>query len=316
MKRNKRNYWTKEKCKEEAEKYTLRSKFKVGSGGAYNASIKNGWLDYVCLHMSISGNKFKRLVYVYEFDDRTVYVGLTYNIEERDNKHKRDIRSPVFRYIKKNKTNPILSFSEYVDVNEAVKLEAVKIKYYKDEGYNVLNIASAGAVGGNLKWTKEKCKEEALKSTSRKDFYKKNNSAYNSARNNNWLDEVCSHMPILNRLPKGYWTKERCMSEALMYSSKKDLHDNSVGAYMSMVRNGWLNELCPHMKTKKPNRYWTKEKCKEEAAKYKTLQQFKRDSRSAYLSSFKCGWLSEICLYMKLNFANNESAVSGWSMES
>ena len=58
--------------------------------------------------------------------------------------------------------NPKLFYSDYIDVEDAKILEADKIEYYKKGGYNVLNLADAGAVGGgNLKWTKEKCIEEA-----------------------------------------------------------------------------------------------------------------------------------------------------------
>ena len=38
-------YWTKEKCKEEIEKYTNRSEFQKKSKGAYKACFKNKWID-------------------------------------------------------------------------------------------------------------------------------------------------------------------------------------------------------------------------------------------------------------------------------
>lgn len=38
-------YWIKERCKEEALKYKLRSEFKKYSSSAYTICFKNGWLD-------------------------------------------------------------------------------------------------------------------------------------------------------------------------------------------------------------------------------------------------------------------------------
>jgi len=43
-------------------------------------------------------------------------------------------------------------------------------------------------------WTKEKCIKEAKNYKKRTKFARESNSAYNSARNNKWLDEVCFHM--------------------------------------------------------------------------------------------------------------------------
>ena len=40
-----KNYWTKEKCKEEALKYNLRENFRRGCSSAYNISYTNKWLN-------------------------------------------------------------------------------------------------------------------------------------------------------------------------------------------------------------------------------------------------------------------------------
>lgn len=146
---------------------------------------------------------------------------------------------------------------------------------------------------GRNYWTKEKCIKEAKNYKKRTKFARGSESAYNSARNNKWLDEVCSHMGKVDKNPKGYWTKERCVKEALKHSSKKELYKKSSGAYMSMLNNNWLLELCPHMKTKKPNGYWTKDRCTEEALKYMSKTEFQIKSGGAYRASIKHEWISE-----------------------
>jgi predicted GIY-YIG superfamily endonuclease len=45
-----------------------------------------------------------------------------------------------------------------------------------------------------LKWTHEKCREEALKYNTKIDFKNNCKSAYRSALKNKWKDEICSHM--------------------------------------------------------------------------------------------------------------------------
>lgn len=300
MKRKTRDYWTKKTCTIEALKYENRSEFKKKSGGAYNSCLKNDWLHNACSHMQPIGNRFKRLIYIYEFSDNSVYIGLTFNIKTRDNKHKRDKRSAVYKHIKKTGLIPKLTYSDYIDVNKAIDIEIEKVEYYKKNGYSVLNTAKAGSIGGNnLKWTFENCKKEALKYISRKKFYLGNNSAYNSARKNNWLNDVCYHMNTKKVNKKGYWTKEKCADEVLKYKSKIELYKNSPGAYMYLLRNGLLNDVCINMRTKKTNGYWTKDRCFSEAVKFNTRSEFYKKSSGAYRSALCNDWLEEICFHMK-----------------
>lgn len=194
----KRDYWTYEKCKEEALKYKHRNQFEKNSPTAYVKSGKMGWKDEICSHMETNGNKYKRCIYAIEFPDNYVYVGLTKNHEERFKEHLNDIRnnSIVLRHYNKTGLLPIIKkLTDFLDVEEASKLEQVKLNEYIDKGWKVLNIAKCGNVGGNnIKWSKELCAEEALKYTSRNDFKKGSYPIYRAALRNKWLDEICSHM--------------------------------------------------------------------------------------------------------------------------
>ena len=69
----------------------------------------------------------------------------------------------------------------------------------------------------------------------------------------------------MDRKPNGYWTKERCREEALLYDSRTEYQKESVGSYIKALRHGWLDDMCFHMKTKKIK--WTYQKIKEEALK-------------------------------------------------
>jgi len=50
--------------------------------------------------------------------------------------------------------------------------------------------------GVTIKWTKEKCLEEALKYSRKVDFQKNSGSAYQISYKNDWLEEICTHMKI------------------------------------------------------------------------------------------------------------------------
>src|SRR5437879_339061 len=103
------------------------------------------------------------------------------------------------------------------------------------------------------------------------------------------------------RKPTGYWTKELCQEEALKYKSRNEFRTNSGGAYSASYKNNWMDDICSHIlfSKKKPNGYWSKEKCLEEALKYKTKSDFYKFSGSAYTASIEKNWLTDICSHMK-----------------
>lgn len=51
-------------------------------------------------------------------------------------------------------------------------------------------------------------------------------------------------------------------------------------------------------KAKKPNGYWTKERCQEEALKYNSRKSFEKGSRSAYQICKLNKWFDEVCSHM------------------
>ena len=293
-------YWTKEKCLEEALKYNKRSDFSKNSVRAYNVSRKNGWLDGFCKHMEVIGNRMFRCIYAITFEDNNVYIGLTYSIKDRFSKHISHEKSSVFKHIEKTKLEPVINqLTDYIPIELAKIKEGEFVKRYKEEGWIILNKVKTGGIGfGKIIWTKEKCHEEALKYKTNKEYREKSTS-YGSACKNGWIKEIITHMKEL-RKPDNYWTKEKCHEEALKYDSKTEFHRNSSASYNVCYNNGWLDEICSHMKEIiKSSNYWTKERCKEEALKYNSKIEFRRKSGSAYGKSLEMKWIDEICCHMK-----------------
>ena len=87
-------------------------------------------------------------------------------------------------------------------------------------------------------WTKERCAEEALKYNMKINLKKSCISAYSSAVRKGWLSEICSHMLDMDRLPRGYWTKDRCREEASKHPSRDVFRDKCRGAFNACERKG------------------------------------------------------------------------------
>lgn len=322
-------YWTKERCYEEALKWNTRSKYQEMSESSYRAALSKGFLDEICSHMETPGHKYSRFVYVFEFEDKHAYIGLTFNIKHRELGHLRKKDSGVYKHIQETNSKYYLRNVSGVPIpnEEAQELEHLTKLEYISNGWTILNKGITGKGKGSLGGYKiiwsldsyEICKEEALKYKGRWEFGSNSAGAYQCARKYGWLDDICSHM-VQTIKPSGYWmNKERCYNEALKYKSRAEFCDNSNGAYESVKRNGWEEDICDSIygeRTTKPSGYWTKERCYEESLKYKYKKDFKDLSAGAFNSADKNGWLEELCSNMEMNSYNcNRKPVLQYSLK-
>ena len=96
-------------------------------------------------------------------------------------------------------------------------------------------------------WNKKNCENEASKYKSKYEFCKGSKSAYCSALNNGWLNEICKHMGD-NKILRDYWSKERCKDEALKYNSRGEFGIKSSYACRISRKNKWIDEFFPKNK--------------------------------------------------------------------
>jgi hypothetical protein len=244
-------------------------------------------------------------IYAWEFTKiNTVYVGIAKNLKRRISNHR--CQGPVNIFAIENGYN-LKEMSPIILEECCAEIVGERELYYwnlyNDKKWINLGVKhKCGNIGsiGRLIWTKDKCLEEAQKYKTRNNFKKGSPRAYDACRKKLWLDDVCSHMK-----PKPtIWTKERCTEEALKYESRSSFKANSSGAYSKARANGWLNDICKHMlptTVVKSNsrRYWTKERCTEEALKYSSRNKFCLGSKGAYSAACSNGWLDEACKHMK-----------------
>ena len=288
--------WSKEDCQEESIKYNYKKDFIKQSYGAYQAAIRSKWIDDICSHMIPIGNEYKRMIYRIVFYDKVCYVGLTSNFERRISEHLNK-KGTVYSYIEKTKFQPIIieKLTDYISVIDAQLQEEYWKCQSEEDGYKCLNTAKTGGVGCfDIKWTKEECEKESIKYNTRSEFMLGNHSAYNSARKNKWLNEICSHMIIMHKK----WTKEECRKEALKYKHRGEYAKNDHNSWDIARKNGWLNEICSHMIIL--HKKWTKDECKKEALKYNSRNDFKKNNVLAYNFSIKNNFINEICSHMIL----------------
>lgn len=147
-------------------------------------------------------------------------------------------------------------------------------------------------------WTLDKCKKEAKKYKTRTEWAKKSPSSYIKSNKEAWLEECSLHM-IPGRKPDNYWTKERCLENALLYTVKTRWLRTSTGAAIASQKKGWFDECTKHMISPiKPMGYWTKERCIEESKKYKTRREWFENAGGSVNSAVKNGWVEECSLHM------------------
>jgi hypothetical protein len=298
--------WSNEMLKKEALKYKTRVDFNNASASAVTIARTRGIYDEICSHMDSVGNYLKRMVYAYEFSDKAVYIGLTYNQSERHKSHMARAKSPVYKHMKQTGLQPTYNIisAGYVDADSARELEGLTIEQYKNDGWLVLNSVKAGGLGGTLlpddfKWTFELCKEVSSKYKRRVDFFRANTPCYSFAYKRGWLNEICSHMSSRSM------TKEECTIEAKKYKTITQFIKGSFKAYNRAFKKKWLNEICSHMK-----RYtkWNEKLITIEAKKYTSRVEFCKKSPSAYGYARNKKLLDKACAHM--NYALNY-----WSLE-
>jgi len=249
----KKEYWTKDKCHELALKCENRTEFRKKYDSAHRISCKNGWIDEICSHMRII-NFTKRCIYSFEFSDNHVYIGLTYNLKNRYNRHMLDHNSSVNIHMNSTKLNPILKqLTDYIPIEDSREKERFFVKKYKKEGWYILNKIKTGSIGGiTLKWTKEECVDLAKNCKNRSDFWN-HTSAANSCKKNGWMEEIHNIIKCKTK-EKNYWNNyDNCLNEAIKQKTRTNFRKKSSGAFKSSVKNNWKDKIYEHMNWKKQN---------------------------------------------------------------
>ena len=302
---NKKIYYTKERCLEEAKKYLTRKEFCINSSGSYHACLRNKWIDDVCEHM------------------KEIIKPPGYWTKER-------CLEEAKKYLTRN---------EFSEKSHTPYQVSCKNKWI-DEVCEHMDSTHKP----NKYWTKERCIEIAKNFNNKKEFIKNFSGAYESCRKNKWIDEVCEHMDKLGDLYNKLGYKMIFVSNlnpnkeyiyiGFTYNFKKrinyHLYNKNDNLYKSIIKYELIhkNSFIYHdfiilkearIKEKENIKFhreegkyivlnqtkggdggfgnniiWTKDKCIKELKECKTIKESINKNKSAYISARNNGWLKEI----------------------
>jgi predicted GIY-YIG superfamily endonuclease len=121
---------------------TSRAEFNKKYKGAYVASLKLAIHETICEHM-VKGkiHNPQRCIYIIEFPNKIAYIGLTNNLKLREQQHKTNKNSIVFKHMSAtNHSYEIKMLDDYMDEDKSSIRETYWYNHYKSLGYKLLNL--------------------------------------------------------------------------------------------------------------------------------------------------------------------------------
>ena len=254
---NRRKY-TYEYCYNVAKKFNTIYEFRRNNYNLYYTANKNNWVnDYTWLKKEIDNTK-AQTIYVYEFNDKSAYVGLTNDINRRDYQHRskhytkgelkydgvlfysieHNIEIPEVKILKTNLTR-----------EESQKEERYFINEYRKNGWNMINKnkgGSLGAISSDVLWTRELIIEESKKYKTKNEMRNKSRTAYNKMIYMNISKECFPNGRCLTMKTKYIYTEDFLKQIKQKYPIKKDLRKNEFRVYRWLWKNNRLYEFYPN----------------------------------------------------------------------
>ena len=283
-----------------ALQYGTKKDFMQNDNGAYQVAIRRGTDFYqsITSHMKTLGSKSKRLVYAYFFpQNNAVYVGLTYNVEERNLQHLVSEKhlTAVRKFITlTNETPKLVKLTDYIDVEDASKKEGDFVETFGKQGYIILNKTKTGGVGHGLKYSDEDLVGIASKYTKLKDFYTNDRKAYKAARRRGVLDSLTKNMERSHET----WTKDKVLDLAKKYDTFSKFSSEYSGAIHFAKKEGFIDDIRKNMKVYRRTNV-TPEEVRIAAKNYETIKDFQERDPANFASAKRLGIFDEVTKNMK-----------------
>lgn len=253
MKRSQRKSYTDEELIEVAKRYDDLTLFIKEQNRAYIAICHRGKIDEMCGHMKrdvTERTKEELAAIAKDYDDLKLFrkeQNVAYAAMQR-----KGLIDKLCGHMKRH-TRPDYTDEELIEIaNRYNNLTLFK----KEQRYPYFAIQRRGKLDemcGHMKrsiakdYTVEDLRSIALKYKTRDEFHKKAGGAYLAAYRLGILDDVCSHMEELRR-PKEFYSKGYCHVIALGYKTRGEFQKGNNYAYNRAFNEGWLDDICGHMK--------------------------------------------------------------------
>ena len=252
-------YWKLDTLQDIVNMCNNRNDFKKNYSSAYNAALKKDLLNILFKNHINQGyiDKDKEnnnyIVYVYEIINfNKAYVGLTNNIKRRDIEHLFSNKENLILFCKKNN----ISLPKYKILEQNLKSTEAKNKekywfdFYKDNKWEMLNIAKTGSIGGVYKYSLSQLQKEANKYKTMLDFKKNSDKMYYSAKNRKILNYLFKDHNNKGYLEDRIWTLDILQENANKYETRKDFRENEFNCYRASYKYKLLEEIFKNHKNK------------------------------------------------------------------
>jgi hypothetical protein len=295
------NYWTYERCAEEALKCSCRSDFQKKCIGAYTMAYKNDYLDKICMHMIV---KHKQNGY-WTFE-KCKEEALKYNTKKEFNENSPSAYVIARRneWLKQISTHMLLYCNKYkrcvysYEFNEDNSVY-VGLTYNIIERQNGRDCRNTDQVTKHINETGYIPTRRQLTDYIDVEMASKLEGKYLEKYKND-------HWNILNIKPTGgiggctlIWNKEKCVEAAKKCKTRSEFEKKYRGAYSSSLKNDWHDEVNLILKSNKgPKIKHTKELCNEKALLCRTRKEFKKNFIHEFSAAYKNSWLEDICTHM------------------
>ena len=302
QKMNKKKY-TKQELIEIAQNYSDFKDFRTNETGVYSVAVKRGIIQEITSHMERQGSLFKRAVYIFEFEDKTAYIGITYDYNVRLREHTLYVKgrkpTAVYKKIKDGYKYEYYEQGKWLPKREAIRSEAWWMNYYIRIGWKLLNTAKAGSLGGRERvWNKEKVLSLAVssKSMTRSMFKEEYPGACAYARKHRFYKKMIS---LVCQSKHTNWEVKKVIEIAKKYSTYSEFCKNEPKAKGAMYRLKVSEDVKKLCKTKK--RSYTKSEILHIASLNKglTRQEFIVKFRNVHYHAKKLGILNKVYKYMQ-----------------
>jgi hypothetical protein len=295
-------YWTPERIKKSALKSQHKGQWARAEQSAYYAASRLGIFDDVTAHMVPIGNRKLRCLYsITVTGTNCVYIGLTGNFKRRIRDHLETARFVDLAAQYGAESIVATQLTDYIGSSEAQQKEAAYIAHYAANGYQLLNKAKAGALGGvAVKWTPEAILEEAKKYNAVMDWVRGSPQSYAAASAHGWIEAATVHMERQIKAP-GSWTRGEIVEITRRFKSFAEWISADQKSYQAAQRLGLLDDpdVVGHLaKYQQEPRKWSKANVLRDAKQYTSKSAWKVGNSGAYKAARTGGYFDEAVAHM------------------
>lgn len=260
-----------------AKKYKHRWDFRKENPGCVKVLIKNNLYEEACSHMEKKGNRFKRALYEFRFPQiNATYIGLTYNYKTRLKQHLNNSSNKKLKLLIKNgEPYEWIEYNEWYSIQEIGEKESELITLRRNEGFEILNKAKAGNVGGpTLKYKKIDIYRLVVSCKSYSDFYRHTKEVH-FAQRNNMIERIKKYYKVK---PKTQWSYELIIKKAKEFKEKGYNRSEFIKlysrAYAFAKQHNFIKEIFDIIPLK--HKLWSETEVREIASKCKYKTELKK----------------------------------------